>query len=114
MLCDEEARIPGGEVIVDFMRGTVTGAPPSSEIARVVARFPAALPDLCAKHGIPVSAFHEMTARYWAISEQLQFVVTIVDQTGRTTKTEYGGYNGQRTKVLDSEGRLRPKPIKRA
>jgi hypothetical protein len=103
---------PEGKVSVDFLRGTVSGAPPSSPLAKAVALFPAALPALCEKHGIPISAFNEMTARYWATPQGIRFTVSIVDQSGRATETEYGGYDGQRTKVLDAAGRLRPKSIR--
>jgi hypothetical protein len=104
---------PRGEIIVDFLRGTVSGAAPSSPLAKAAALFPAALPALCEKHGVSVSAFCEMTARYWATPQGARFVVNVVDQSGHATETEYGGPEGQRTKILDASGRLRPKPISR-
>jgi hypothetical protein len=103
---------PEGKVTVDFLRGTVSGAPPSSPLAKAVALFPAALPALCGKHGISISAFNEMTARYWATPQGIRFTVSVVDQSGRATETDYGSYDGQRTKVMDSAGRLRPKSIR--
>ena len=103
---------PEGKLTVDFLRGTVSGAPPSSPLAKAVALFPAALPTLCKKHGISVSAFNEMTARYWATPQGIRFTVSVVDQSDRATETDYGGYDGQRTKVLVADGRLRPKSIR--
>ena len=103
-----------GQVTVDFLRGTASGVPLSSPLAKAVALFPAALPALCEKHGISTSAFSEMTARYWGTPQGIRFTVSLVDQSGRATETEYGGYEGQRTKVLDVAGRLRPKSIRRA
>lgn len=104
---------PAGEVTVDFLRGTVSGAPPSSQLAKAVALFPAALPTLCEKHGISASAFTEMRARYWVTTQGIRFTVTVVDQAGRATETDYGGGDGQRTKVLDAAGRVRLKAIRR-
>jgi hypothetical protein len=104
---------PEGEVTVDFLRGTVSGAPSSSPLAKAVALFPAALPALCAKHGISASAFNEMTARYWATPQGIRFTVNVADQSGRATEADYGDYDGQRTKALDAVGRLRPKSIRR-
>jgi len=105
---------PEGELVVDFLRGTISGAPPSSPIAKAAAFFPSALPALFEKHGISVSAFNETTARYWAAPQDIRFAVTVVDQFGVATETEHGDYNGQRTKQLDAFGRLRPKSIHRA
>jgi hypothetical protein len=104
---------PKGELIVDFLRGTISGAPPSSPLAKAVAFFPNALPAFFEKHGISASAFNEMTARYWATPQGIRFTVRVVDQSGQTTETDYGDYNGQRTKELDAFGRLRPKSIRR-
>jgi hypothetical protein len=104
---------PGGEITVDFLRGTVSGVPLSSPVAKAAELVPAALPALCEKHGISISAFSEMKARYWSTPQGIRFVVNVVDQSGHATETEYGGYDGQRTKVLDATGQLRPKPIDR-
>ena len=103
-----------GDVTVDFLRGTVSGAPSSSSLAKAISLFPAALPVLCGKHGISISVFSEMTARYRATPQGIRFTVRVVDQSGRATETDYGDYEGQRTKVLDAAGRLRPKSIRRA
>lgn len=104
---------PEGEVTVDFLRGTVSGAAPSSPLAKAVALLPAALPAFCEKHGIPATAFNEMTARYWATLQGIRFEVTIVDQSGHATRTDYSGYEGRRTKVADDTGRLRSKAVRR-
>ena len=104
---------PEGEVTVDFLRGTVSGAPSSSPLAQAVGLFPDALPTLFAKHGISASAFNELTARYWATPQGLRFTVSVMDKSGQATETEYGDYNGQRTKILDALGRMRRKSIRR-
>lgn len=103
-----------GDVVVDFLRGTIHPAPVSAELAEAIAAFPAALPALCQRHGTSVSTFNEMSARYWMMPQGGRFTVTVVDQTGRRTETDYGGYDGQRAKMIDAEGRIRPKAIRRS
>ena len=105
---------PDRKITVDFLRGVISGASPSSPLAKAVALFPPALPALYEKHGISASAFKEMTACYWATLQGIRFTVSVVDQSGHATKTEYSGYDGQRTKILDAAGRVRPKPIRPA
>ena len=101
-----------GDLVVDFLRGTIDPAPVPAELAEAIAAFPAVLPALCQRHGTTVSAFNVMSARYWATLQGGRFTVTVVDQSGRKTETDYGGYDGQRTKMLDTQGRMRVKPIR--
>lgn len=110
---DAARQSPTGAVVIDFLRGTMEPALGPSELLQAVAAFPAALPGLCEKHGITSTAFKEMSARYWATPQGGRFTVTVADQSGKSTETDYGGYDGQRSKVLDTEGRLRPKSIRR-
>jgi hypothetical protein len=100
---------PEGEVTVDFLNGTTSSTP----LARTAVLFQAALPAFCEKHGVAVSAFREMSARYRASDNGLRFVVRVVDQSDRATETEYGWF-GERAKTLDGAGRIRPKPIQRS
>lgn len=101
-----------GDVVVDFLRGTIDPSPVPAELAKAIAAFPAALPALCQRHGATVSAFEVMSARYWVTPQGGRFTVTVVDQSGRRTETDYGGYDGQRAKILDTDGRIRLKPIR--
>ena len=103
-----------GDVLVDFLRGTIRPAPVSAELTKAIAAFPNALLALCERHGADRSAFKEMSARYWTTPQGGRFTVTIVDQSGQSTETDYGGYDGQRAKILDTQGRLRPKAIRRS
>lgn len=110
----EAGRSPSGLISIDFLTGTISGCQPSQSLAEAVARYREALPELCQKHETSVDAFRELTVRYSAgrSAEDIsgrRFVVTIEDQTGRRSSTEYGGLPGQRLKILDSLGRLRPK-----
>ena len=101
-----------GDVVVNFLAGTIEPAPVLAELANAIAAYPAALSDLCLRHGATVSSFREMSARYWATPLGKRFSVTIVDQSGRRTETDYGGCDGQRVKMPDAEGRIRPKAIR--
>lgn len=103
------AEAPQGEIDVDFLQGAVSGGVRvEKKIGKAVALFPAALPGLCEKHGAEISAFRKMTARYWLTTPQgIRFVVSIVDQFGRASETEYYGKDGKRPIVLDAAGRRR-------
>jgi hypothetical protein len=110
----EAGRSQEGFIIVDFLTGTVSGGQPSQSLEEAVVRYRDALPKLCQKHATSIDAFRELTVRYSAgrSAEDIsgrRFVVTIEDQTGHRTSTEYGGLPGQRVKILDHLGRLRPK-----
>lgn len=103
-----------GSITVDFLRGVVTDGSPSQNLVEAIKLYRDALPELCEKHGLSLSDFAELTARYSISLSGRRFVVAITDRNGRRSSAEYGGIDGQRTKVIDREGRLRPKPIKRS
>jgi hypothetical protein len=109
----EARKSPEAFITVDFLAGKITAGRPSKRLAKAAESFRKALPGFCAKHGATVAAFVELTARYSATPLGVRFTVTVADQAGRRTITEYGGWNGQRVKILDGEGRLRPKRIRR-
>lgn len=52
----------------------------------------------------------EARVRYWSDALRHHFTVTIADSSGRRSTTEYAGIPGQRVKILDELGRLRPMP----
>lgn len=100
---------PAGTIDVDFLQGTVSGgARVEKKIGKAVALYPAAVNKLCKKHGVDISAFRKMTARYWLTTPMgIGFVVSIVDQVGRASETEYYGPDGKRPLILDTAGRRR-------
>jgi hypothetical protein len=101
-------------ITADFLKGAVDPSLPESSLAKAVSLMPAALPELCRKHGISISAFREMNARYWMAMDGLRFTVAVVDQHGRRSESEYGGWSGQRLKSLDPLGRIRARPIRKS
>jgi hypothetical protein len=105
---EEARRSPEGFILVDFLTGATMGGVLSSALARDIALFPAALADLCRKHGTSSAVFKELTARYSVEERGRRFQVTVADHYGRCSLDEYDG-NGQRLKVLDSLGRVRRK-----
>lgn len=110
----EASQSRSGSITIDFLRGVVTEGSPSQNLIEAINLYRDALPDLCEKHGLSLSDFAELTARYSRTPSGGRFVVSITDRNGRQSSTEYGGADGQRTKVIDREGRLRPRPIKRS
>jgi hypothetical protein len=105
---------PERYITVDFLTGRISGGKPSEYLAKAAKLYCEALPRLCKRHGVSVSAFRELTARYYGSGLRTRFLVTIEDEAGRRSSTEYGGTPGQRVKILDTLGRLRPKPVRKS
>jgi|EndMetStandDraft_7_1072992.scaffolds.fasta_scaffold310748_1 hypothetical protein len=105
---EEARRSPEGFITVDFLTGATRGGVPSSSLARDIALFPAALADLCRRHGTTSAVFKELTTRYSVEEGGRRFQVTVADHYGRRSADEYDG-NGRRLNVLDSLGRVRRK-----
>ncbi|WP_132568117.1 hypothetical protein [Rhizobium sullae] len=100
---------PGRVITVDFLRGEVIEGEVSSSLAGAVARYRAALDQLCRNSGGSVDALREARVRYWSDHITPLFSVTIEDSAGRRSTTEYAGIPGKRVKAMDELGRLRPK-----
>jgi hypothetical protein len=103
----EASRSPEGYILVDFLTGTSSGAVPSPYLAKAIASYQKGLADLCEKHGTTPAAFQELTARY---SGRGHIVVTVMDEAGRHSSREFVGTPARRPRVLDQQGRVRPKP----
>jgi len=106
----EAQRSPGGAITVDFLQGTVIEGEPSTSLTGSVALYRDAFASLCSKAGVSVAEFAEAKARFWTDALNRRFTVTVTGQDGRRSTTEYAGTPGQRVKVIDALGRLRPKP----
>jgi hypothetical protein len=105
---------PGGVITADFLHGTIDPPLPGSQLANAVSLVPKVLPEFCAKHGVPVSAFRELRARYCMSLDGLRCTVMVEDEEGRWSETDYGGYSSQRVKALDGAGRLRKRSVRRS
>ena len=106
----EASRSPGGSLTVDFVRGRISEGIGSSSLAESVALYANALAKLCEEAGGSITELHEAKARYWSDPLRRRFSVTIEDDRGRRSTTDYAGVPGQRIRIMDSLGRLRPKP----
>ncbi len=106
----EAARSQKGAITVDFLVGEVVGGQPSASLAHAVALYGAAFARHCASAGGRVEDVREAKAYYWTDVLQRRFTVTVTDSTGHCSSTEYAGSPGQRLKILDGLGRLRPMP----
>jgi hypothetical protein len=103
----EASNSPEGYIEVDFLTGRSTGAAPSEYLAQAIRLYAKALPSLCESQGAHVSDFQQLTARYPGKSVRREFVVTITDRLGRTSRDRYFGLPGKRLRVLDPLGRIR-------
>ena len=107
-------RSRGGVITIDFLHGVVTEGQASRALADAARLYRNALPNLCKKHGASLADFAELIVRYSAAPTTSHFVIMITDRNGRQSSAEYGGFDSQRVKMIDGEGRLRPKPVRRS
>jgi hypothetical protein len=103
----EARKSPEGFVAVDFLSGSTTGGPASASFVKAVGLYREALPELCGKHGVPVSSFRELTARYSVDSMGGRVRVTVEDNNGRRSTDEYVGAPLRHVRTIDSLGRVR-------
>jgi hypothetical protein len=106
----EASRSRGGSLTVDFLRGSVIEGEASTSLAEAVSLYRTALAKLCSNAGGSVTELRNANVRYWSDHFGHRFSVTIEDRTGHSSTTEYAGIPGQRVKIRDALGRLRPKP----
>jgi hypothetical protein len=103
-----EARTnPKGSLTVDFLSGRVLDGETSKRLAEAIKLFREFLPSFCKTHGASIEDFREFGARYHAGPSR--FLVTIEDQRGKRSSTEYEGSSGRRALVTDGLGRVRKK-----
>jgi hypothetical protein len=105
----EAAKSPERYILVDFVAGTSTGGQPSAHLANAISLYARALVELCRRHKVEVGSFRELTARYTVDSRGKRFVVTVQDQSGRSSTDEYRGTPGKRIVIRDKLGRIRTK-----
>jgi hypothetical protein len=110
---DEAGASSEGFLTVDFLTGTIANGRASQSLAESVMLHKKVLPSFCQKHGASISDFRELTVRFYGQPNR-PFTVTIEDQTGRRSSTEYETIQAQRAKMLDKLGRVRRKPLKRS
>lgn len=106
----EAQRSREGSITVDFLQGSVIEGEPSPSLTRSVALYRDAFVMLCSKSGGSVTDFVEAKARFWSDPLDRRFSVIVEDRSGRRSTTDYSGNPGQRVKVLNDLGRLRPRP----
>ena len=86
-----------GFIIVDFLKGTSTGGKTSAELDSAIAKYRAALPDLCAKHGLDMALIAELSARFGVDAVYgPHFTVTVASTDGKRSMDRYIGSPGKR------------------
>jgi len=105
----EARRSPARCIVVDFLSGKVIEGRASRSLARAIALYGKALPDLCGKHRASPAMFRELTARYSVDAQGPRFVVTVENYKGHRVVDEYVGVPGRRIRTLDHLGRVRRK-----
>jgi hypothetical protein len=105
----EAKRNPGGVIAIDFLAAKTIDGKVSRTLGSAIAKYRAALPGLCAKHGASLDDFKTLTARYSGDGLSRRVVVTVRDRLGRSFVDEYVGIPARHVKVTDHLGRVRTK-----
>ena len=100
-----------GSILIDFLNGTVESEASDPELSAAILLFKNKFPAFCEKHGVSASDYRALLVRYFAISIDCKFVVTIEDRRGKRSSKEYMGDIGNRRQKLDQLGRRRPTGI---
>lgn len=103
----EAAASPEGFIEVDFLTGTTTGAATSASLANAISLYAEALPGLCRSHGVQVTDFEQLSAKYLGKGLGPEFVVTVTDRKGKQSDRRYVGNPGARPIKFDPLGRRR-------
>jgi hypothetical protein len=105
----EAKKCPGGVIAIDFLAAKTIQGKVSRTLGSAIAKYRAALPDVCAKHGASREDFKTLTARYSGGGSNRRVVVTVRDRLGRCYVDEYVGIPARHIKVTDRLGRVRTK-----
>lgn len=96
----EASGSPEGYISVDFLSGATKGGKPSADLATAIILYRNALPELCERHSVDVSAFRTLSARFGVDAVYgRHFTVTVEDQSGRRSVDRYLGVPGRRVRT---------------
>ena len=103
---DEAQEQPDGFIDIDFLRGECAPSG-SAQLLDAMRLHCELLPEFCTKHGAQISELAELRVRFRSASEPMcGFTVHLALKDGREARTDYQGWQGKRTRALDSAGRL--------
>jgi len=108
----EAAKSAGRSLTIDFLSGRIMNGHGSRDLARAVQLYAEILPEFCGKHGATASEFTELSAVFVANPVRNRVILTVTDQEGRSSRTEYVGVPLERVRYLDPLGRIRRAPRK--
>jgi len=93
----EAAGEPEGFVVVNFLAGTASGSTVSADFRKAVAFYREALPSFCAKHGVELTDFARLEARFGTDRVYgRHFTVTVQGEDGKQSTDQYVGIPGKR------------------
>lgn len=96
-------------ITIDFLSGRITHGTASEKLTSAILLYQGVFPEFCEKHGADVSDFRELSVRFDSGQLSNRFMATIEDSGGTRSTREYDGDLGDRIRVLDDRGRIRPK-----
>ncbi|HUD30787.1 MAG TPA: hypothetical protein VMQ93_18115 [Novosphingobium sp.] len=110
----EAALSSDGMIEVDFLRGCIVRGEASENLKAAAARFAEVLPKFCQQNGAQVADFESLSAVFDAKAVEPRVFLTVTDQNGHSSTTDYMGLPLKRVRVIDELGRIRRKPRREA
>ncbi|WP_327752977.1 hypothetical protein VVT58_15135 [Sphingobium sp. SJ10-10] len=106
----EAASSPEALIEIDFLNGRVVRGAPSGELEAAIVLYAEGLPEFCQSNGAKITDFKALSATFNTTALGRRVLLSVTDQSGRSSTTEYRGVPLKRLKALDSLGRIRKVP----
>jgi hypothetical protein len=93
----EAAASPEGHIVVDFITGTTSGSPISTDLGRAIQRYVELLPEFAKRHNLDIAEIKALSARFGTDKVAgRHFSVTVETADGRRSIDQYAGVPGKR------------------
>lgn len=93
----EATASPEGHIVVDFLTGSTSGSPVSTELKHTIQKYTEMLPELATRHGLSAVEIKVLSARFGTDPVAgPHFLVTMEASDGRRSIDQYTGIPGRR------------------
>jgi hypothetical protein len=94
----EAAKSPDGHITIDMLTGAISGGPVSPDLKDAFEQYRVVMPQHLARHGAEVEDFAELVIRFSVARRLPHFRLTVRDQRGKQSVTEYAGNPAKRVR----------------
>jgi hypothetical protein len=99
-----------GVLRVDLLRAVVLQGDAEVNLLAALKRVPAALAEQCERAGGSWDEYRRAEVVFRGRQPEIGFTIIVEDRAGKCSETDYLGVPAERAKMIDTYGRLVPKP----